>query len=452
MSKKRIAEIIDSNGNNLGQIIRPDDFIKAQDFTHAHVETVTKDFLTNPEASEVAGCGYAPTGGLSLQIAEGRIYRQGLQYDTASKSVTLAAANPTYSRIDLIIATLADDVPGNQEFLAFQRLRTQQEYLDSLPPYPPTQFNRATEKYKLGTVSVKTGTPAPSPVAPSLAANEVVLYTTTVRAGATFLTIADILDSRRHASNISGINDMISAMLLRLKNLEIQTQTLVYRYPTILSGDGKCPRELKQDENGIWVVDIPIGIDVEFGDAFLKIRAENFTDPIVNARYINISNGVVTYLPLLEANGNPGNATTGNYIRFNVPPTTKTLFLNRAGELFFRDVGIASGPTECVLMKTTRDGSNAPVLKGYRNIRNSITHYTKVKVAGDNSSTQFELDLGVPAGVLYPEIYAERAADKVRYGLPGLNVQTNVFDSIVDVPGVLDGDRWHVNFFILSAL
>ena len=452
MSKIRSVEILDQAGIVYGQINRPDDFIKAQEFNHKHVETVTQDFLTGPDTPEVAGCNYNLTSGLSIHVASGRIYRLGQQYEAAQGTFTLVPANSTYSRIDLIIATLADDVPGNYESLAFQRIRTNQEYLNSIPPYPPQQFNRATEKYKLATISVKTGTPAPTPVAPALAANEVLLYTITVPAAATALTVGNVVDSRKQASNISGINDLITEMLLRLKNLEIQTQTLVYRYPTILSGDGKCPRELKQDENGVWVVDIPIGVDVEFGDAFIKIRAENFTDPSVNARYINISNGVITYLPLVVANGNPGSATTGNYIRFNVPPTTKTLFLNRAGELFFRSVGSPSGPTECVLMKTTRNGSNPPVLKGYRNIRNSISGYSKTRVSGDASSIQFELDLGVPAGVLYGDIYAVRAADNVVYRLPGVNVPIDTFDGIVDVTGVTVGDTWHANFFILSAL
>ena len=448
MSKKRVVEIIDQAGNSFGQINNPVDFLKAQDFSHAHVEQVTQDFLINPDTPEIAGCDYAPTSGLGMQIFSGRIYRYGTQYDVAEQIITLNPAHAIYARIDLIIATLADDVPASTEFLAFQQIRTDQEFINSQPPYPPTQFQRFAERHNVGPVSVKTGIPAANPLAPALAADEVVLYMVLVPANATVLDISNITDLRRKVSNISGITQELIDYLARLKMLEDQIRVLIYRYPTILSGDGRCPATLLQDENGVWVVDIPIGVDVEFGDAFVKIRAEKFTDPIVNPRYVNISNGVVTYLPLIESNGNPGNDTTGNVIRYTVQDTTKTLFLNRQGQLFFRDVAAPSNTGECVLLKTTRNGANTnPILKRYRNLRNSISGATGTKVA--NEVPTFEMDLGVPEGVLYVEAYAERAADNVRYSipLPALN-----FDGTVTISGVIDGDKWNVRFFILSAL
>lgn len=67
-------------------------------------------------------------------------------------------------------------------------------------------------------------------------------------------------------------------------------------------------------------------------------------------------------------------------------------------------------------MKTVRNGGNPPTLKRYRNLRNSISNYFGTKAA--NTDATFDLDLGVPVGVLYPDVHGEKAADNHRYGLP----------------------------------
>ncbi len=146
MSKSRIVEIIEQSGNSYGQISSPADIVKAQEYAHAHAEQITLDFLTNAEIPEIVDCDYALTNGLNIQIDSGRIYRYGLQYEVAGQTVTLSPA-ANQARIDLIIATLSNNVPANLEFLAFQRLRSEQEFINTLPPYPPTQFQRATEKH-----------------------------------------------------------------------------------------------------------------------------------------------------------------------------------------------------------------------------------------------------------------------------------------------------------------
>ncbi|MBA2495073.1 MAG: hypothetical protein H0V31_10320, partial [Acidobacteria bacterium] len=411
-------------------------------------EQITLDFLTNAEIPEIVDCDYALTNGLNIQIDSGRIYRYGLQYEVAGQTVTLSPA-ANQARIDLIIATLSNNVTANLEFLAFQRLRSEQEFINTLPPYPPTQFQRATEKHNLAPISVKTGIPSANPAPPVLGVNEVLLYSVTVPADAVSLENSDVLDSRKTASNISGINESIASLLARLTAVEDKILVLKYRYPSILTGDGKIPFNLT-DNNGTWVVDIPVGIDVQFGDGFVRIKAENFQDSSVNAQYVNISNGGVQYLPLVEPTGAPtANATSGNEIRFNVPATTKTLYLNREGELFFRDAAQPSNPTECILMQSIRSGSNPPTVKTYRNLRNSIADYSKTKLAGNAGTGQFELDLGVPVGVLYGNAYAVRASNNDVYNIP---VPLVNFDSTITVTNVTDGDKWFVRLFVLSAL
>lgn len=51
MSKKRIVEIVETNGIDYGQISRPLDLTKAQQYAHEHAELVTQDFLTLGDAA-----------------------------------------------------------------------------------------------------------------------------------------------------------------------------------------------------------------------------------------------------------------------------------------------------------------------------------------------------------------------------------------------------------------
>ncbi len=70
-------------------------------------------------------------------------------------------------------------------------------------------------------------------------------------------------------------------------------------------------------------------------------------------------------------------------------------------------------------------------------------------MAGNAGTGQFELDLGVPVGVLYGNAYAVRASNNDVYNIP---VPLVNFDSTVTVTNVTDGDTWFVRLFVLSAL
>lgn len=134
-----------------------------------------------------------PTPSLSLTVEAGRclITRSGngpfLGYNAAQATLTLAAADPTNPRVDRIVAqsydtTLGDSVAGLNPALAA----------------PGALVIRAV-----------TGTPAGSPVAVALAANQISLATVAVAANATAITNGNITDTRKGAYNPSGIRTLL---------------------------------------------------------------------------------------------------------------------------------------------------------------------------------------------------------------------------------------------------
>jgi len=101
-------------------------------------------------------------------------------YNDASVTLTITTANPTNPRIDLICATINDSYySGATDNVAFQ---------------------------------VLAGTPAGSPVAPSLPANSIALAQVTVAAGATAIGSGSIADSRVVATtNLTGDISSVTA-------------------------------------------------------------------------------------------------------------------------------------------------------------------------------------------------------------------------------------------------
>lgn len=473
MSKQRVVERVEQNGIGYGQISRPLDFVKSQEYAHAHVERVTQDFLTQAEA-EVAGCNILLSTGLNFNVAVGRIYRAGLQYESEIQNLSLAPAHEEFERIDLVVAVVTDNAPANTEFLAFQRLRTEQELNSNAAAYPPTQFQRATERHNVAAITVKTGDPSESglPQAPATAANEVPLYEIRVSVNAANLQLSNVADVRRTTSNLRTVNSQVishseslalhaeqiaelyeyellqrdfslvfgepgtKSLLEILRIIATKLLVLKYRYPTAGTGDTRCPASVRQ-LNGQFVIDIPSGVFIEFGDKYETIKPENF--PLsVNARFTNGSN------PTPPENGSPGNVIT-----FDAPATTKTLYLGYAGNMFFLDTPEPSQIGQCVLLKIIRNGSGAPTLKTYRNQRLGLTTYSKTYIAGDNTSKQFELDIGAPLGTYSVDAYGVKISDKTRYQITTSNF---VFDGIIDVNGVTAGDTWYVHCTSLNPL
>lgn len=517
MSKIRVVEVVTQNGAQYGQINQPVDLVKAQEFSHAHTEQVTKDFLTQNDG-EVSGCGISLSTLLSVNIAAGRVYQAGLQYESQNQTLTMQPAHEQFARVDVVMAVLSANAPINNEFLAFQQLRTEQELNAAVPPYPPTQFQRATERWNVAVLAVKTGVPSASPQPTAMAANEVALYQITVPANAANLQLANIGDVRKVASNLRMINSQVKShsdslathaaqiqqalnfeqaqrdfssvfgelgtksLLQILQTIASKLLVLKYRFPTVLSGAGRCAATVNQLPSGAYVIDIARGTLVQFGDRFVSLEdkfaqisgntpAENTTTgdtPISGggksageAHYANTSNAPEqTYQPLYEGEtittAQTGSEPTGNVIRINAPLTQKWLYLNYEGELFFRNYPEPSSSTECLLLRITPQSGAAPIIKAYKNIRDSNTGYSKTFVTGDVQSRQFDVDLAIPYGYLYVDAYGVKASDKSRYTLPLPTyvppVRSEPFDQIWEVSGVASGDIWVVNLTIYSAL
>lgn len=119
----------------------------------------------------------SPGSGLQVSIAAGEAFVSSrVAYDTASNTVTLATANPTNPRIDLIVI-------------------------------------RVNVSAKTVAIAALTGTPAASPVAPTPATDpagitELPLAQVTVPAGATVLTAGNIADQRIILDTPLAIGDL----------------------------------------------------------------------------------------------------------------------------------------------------------------------------------------------------------------------------------------------------
>lgn len=481
MSKTRVVQTVTQSNINFGQISSPLDLMKAQEFAHAHAERITSDFLTQPSQIDVAGFAASPVG-MNANFTAGRIYIDGYQYERESGQVQCSAAHATLARIDLIIATVAADTAVNQTFTPFQRLRTANELTDGVPPYPPQQFQVPLEKHNVVTISVKTGTPSATPVQPTLASGEIALWAMLVPAAATSLLSGNFTDLRRHAANLRLLKSEISQIQELVDEVQDDVETaldyehkqvnfassfgrtddilgilneiaeklavLKHRYPTIVSGDGRCPA-VAGLENGITpIVDIPVGTIVQFGDRFVVIDPANFQDSSVNARYtVAAANDYSD--PLLDDLDLPDNAPNSNVnvVRFNSHSTTKALFINRAGQIFFRSAAQPSTSDECLLMKITPNGASAATLKRYINLRNGLSRQSGVATS-NQSSRLFQYEVANPPGVGYLKFYGIKPDNTIYHLQPPGNI---VFDMATEIAGIQTGDTWVVEWMILST-
>lgn len=139
-------------------------------------------------SSSMAVTANSPTG-MSVRVASGWAAIIGttqanmgayVAYNDASVTLTITTANPTNPRIDLICATIND-----------------------------SYYSGATDNVVFQVIA---GTPAGSPVAPSLPANSIALAQVTVAAGATTIGSGSIADSRVVAStNLTGDISSVTA-------------------------------------------------------------------------------------------------------------------------------------------------------------------------------------------------------------------------------------------------
>lgn len=480
MSKQRTVQTITDAGINYGQIISPNDVIKSQEYSHLHAENVTRDFLTQLFENDIAGFIPDPVG-MSANMSDGRIYQNGFQFDGAAVQLTFEEAHPDHPRIDLIVATVAQNSPELQTFTPFQRIRSSVELGNGTPPYSPVQYEVPLEKHNKVTLTIKKGVAGASPVEPSLASGEIALWAVTIPAAATSLVGGNFADRRRLAANLrqmrTEINTMISQLVTMNSNITnllayrydlvdvnwmssfggvrpihdvmgeigLKLLTLKWRYPSMLTNDGRIQAVGNMDGT-IPVIDIPIGTLVQFGDKFLTIQPAAFTDVSLSAR--QVTTGIDNTNSLFDGMDDAfGLDNAQNTIRINAPATTKWLYLGYDGSLYFKDQATGSNSNECMLLRSTPNGVSAPTLVTYINLRNAVIIKTGVATSSP-SSKQFDNDIGIPPGVGYIKAYGIKS-DKTLYEVT-LSAITDYDDRVTVSDIDADGDTWRVEIHIFS--
>lgn len=214
----------------------------------------------------------------------------------------------------------------------------------------------------------------------------------------------------------------------------------------MLTTDGRIQAVGNMD-NTTPVIDIPIGTLVQFGDKFVTIQPENFVDGTLNAR--QLTSGINNTNNLFDGMGEQfGLENSQNTIRVNAPTTTRYLYLNRDGSLYFTDNPTGSNANECLLLRSEYKGSsNPPELRNYINLRNAVVTKTGVATT-DADSKQFINDVGIPPGIGYTKAYGVKASGKELYELTLSGI--SAIDDVVTVGDVTTGDKWVVEMHIFS--
>jgi hypothetical protein len=192
-------------------------------------------------------------------------------YNDAATVVAITTANPTNPRIDLICMTVQDAYyTGAQNNVIFQ---------------------------------VVAGTPATSPVVPSLPANSIALAEVAVAAGALSITSGNITDLRvAVTTNIPETGDITAVTA-----------------GTGLSGGGTT---------GAVTLAINTAVTADLTTA-QTLTNKTLTSPTINAPFINLainSQTGTTYTPVLSDNGDLVTLTNASAITFTIPPNSSVAY------------------------------------------------------------------------------------------------------------------------------
>lgn len=243
MSRKVLVLTVEEGGVKFGRVVKASELMDMQDFSHEHIEVVTRDLLMrNAPTAMVAGFTSALAGGLNLTIAEGHaVDAQGRSFQTLppgqAAAVPVPAAHASLPRIDLVFATLVTNQDSDVTAMPRRRVRTEAEELAGLNPYPQNNTNVATRRNNVAVVGVRQGVAAASPAAPAVGAGEVPLYHVRVEANAVALTADKVTDVRvqmrslrdawalldAHVSNFASLNETIDDRVAALVVLTANT-------------------------------------------------------------------------------------------------------------------------------------------------------------------------------------------------------------------------------------
>lgn len=205
----------DPDGPVFGRVSDPNDFQNLQTYAHEHIEQIVKEMLmSGGTAPVVSGFAISLTGGLGISIGAGdAVDLAGISYSAAgATALTISAADTVHGRIDLVYGTLQDEVSSGAAAKAFRRLLTSSELDAGTPPYPPTSLVVPTELDNLASISIRVGTPASSPVAPTTGSNEIPLYSIAVAANATSVSSGNVTDLRKTMRSLAQALVLIDAL------------------------------------------------------------------------------------------------------------------------------------------------------------------------------------------------------------------------------------------------
>ncbi|MBI3654085.1 MAG: hypothetical protein HY231_23895 [Acidobacteria bacterium] len=170
------------------------------------------DFIIKPGGEIVSeGGDFQLAGGLNINIYKplrcwrGTDGKQFSDFDPAVKTLTLAPADSTNPRIDLIYALLTEDADAGQETRHAKKDPADADSAEA-------DVSVYTEKRNTLSINKVTGTPATSPAVPALPANSAPLYYVIVPTGATVLTGDNIIDARHNFDTLEEVNERLAIL------------------------------------------------------------------------------------------------------------------------------------------------------------------------------------------------------------------------------------------------
>lgn len=329
------------NGPYFGRVSDPAEFMNMQVFAHEHTEGVVKDFLMPGATGPLVGSGFDYTlpGGLGVSVAAGRAVKpDGKSYDTLplgqASVVTMAVADPTLPRIDLVYALLETAANAAPVFKPFVQLRTQAQLEAGVEAYPPSQLSVPAEQYNRATIQVRTGTPNANPAAPAVGANEVALYNVRVNAGAVVLNAGHVTDVRSKARSL--FNAWVGIDAINQSPAILNLSEAIDDRVSALIPDSTYFTKLYDDAGNLLTFDADL---VAFDARYVNADGDTMTGALSVTPAFNAAQNAVTGNNTSQANG--GVSRGGNFVASSVGVPINAEFIGVKGHASTGGLGAA---------------------------------------------------------------------------------------------------------------